>query len=76
MSKVQKLIEKILNGRDVSYSEAETLLLRLGFDVEVRGSHHNFRKKNYYRNISIKRRSQLLPYQINELKEVLKDHGY
>lgn len=76
MSKLQKLIQKILEGRDVSYEEAENLLLKLGFNVDIRGSHHIFRKKGYLNNVSLKRRSQLLPYQVNELKEVLRNHGY
>lgn len=65
-----------MEGRDLSYDEAENLLLRLGFSVEVAGSHHVFRRKNYPRNVTLKRRSQLLPYQMRELQEVLKDHGY
>lgn len=76
MSKLQKLIEKILDDRDISYHDAETILLKLGFDLDIRGSHHIFRKNGYPRNISMKRRSHLLPYQIRELKEVLRDHGY
>ena len=76
MSKLEKLIEKIFQGRDVSYEEAENLLLKLGFDIDIRGSHHIFRKKGYAKNISLKRRSQLHPYQLKELKEVLLDHGY
>lgn len=76
MSKLQKLIEKILEGRSVSYEEAEKLLIQLGFQVRVKGSHHVFFKDNYLKNVSIKRRSQLLAYQIRELKEVLRDHGY
>jgi len=76
MSKWQKLVEKILEGRIVSYEEAEKLLFGLDFEVEIRGSHHVFRKKGYTKNVSIKRRSQLLAYQIRELKEVLIDHGY
>lgn len=76
MSKLQKLIEKILEGRNVSYEEAERLLIQLGFKIRVKGSHHVFFKDNYMKNVSIKRRSQLLAYQIRELKEVLRDHGY
>jgi hypothetical protein len=76
MSKLQKLIQKILEERDVSYEEAEKLLLKLGFDIDIRGSHHIFRKKGFPLNISLKRRSQLLPYQLRELKEVLRSHGY
>ena len=76
MSKLLKLIQKILDGRDVSYEEAEVLLLKMGFQLEIRGSHHIFRKKGYVKNISIKRRPQLLPYQLADLREVLRDHGY
>lgn len=76
MSKWQKLVQRILEGQDISYKEAEGLLLRLGFQLDIRGSHHIFRKSGYPRNISIKRRPQLLPYQISDLKEVLRDHGY
>ena len=76
MSKFEKLIQKILNGTNISYQEAENILLSLGFQVKIRGSHHNFRKPKYLRTISIKRRPQLLSYQIDDLKEVLKDHGY
>ena len=75
MSKLQKLIEKILEGRNVSYEEAERLLIQLGFKIRVKGSHHVFFKDNYLEHVSIKRRSQLLAYQIWELKEVWRDHG-
>ena len=76
MSKFEKLIAKIFAGQAVSYKEAESILTRLGFDVEVCGSHHVFRKLGYHRNVSIKRRPQLLPYQLRDLQEVLKDHDY
>ncbi len=76
MSKFEKLIQKILNGKNVSHDEVENVLLHLGFQLKIRGSHHNFRKPQYHRTLSIKRRSQLLPYQIEDLKEVLQDHGY
>ncbi len=67
MSKLEKLIQKILNGNNVSYNEAENLLLKLGFQLKTRGSHHNFRKAGYTKTISIKKRSLLLAYQINDL---------
>ena len=76
MSTLDKLISKILSGRPVSYREAEKLLTKLGFELEICGSHHVFRKKGYRKNVSIKKRPQLLPYQIRDLKEVLIDHGY
>ena len=76
MSNFEKLIQKIQSGKNVSYQEAENVLLSLGFQLKTRGSHHNFRKPQYHRTIALKRRSQLLEYQISDLKEVLKDHGY
>ena len=35
MSKVDKLIQKILNGRQTSYEDAERILLFLGFSGSV-----------------------------------------
>jgi predicted RNA binding protein YcfA (HicA-like mRNA interferase family) len=76
MSKREKLIQKIMDGRNVSYDEAETILSHLGFSVEVTGSHHVFRKNGYSKNVSLKIRAELKNYQIKLLKEVLEDHGY
>ena len=74
MSKLEKLLAKILSGNNVSYQEAENVLFKLGFLLKISGSHHVFRKPGYHRTISIKKRPQLLAYQIEDLKEVLKDH--
>lgn len=76
MSKLEKLIAKILNGKNLTYSDAENVLLFLGFTLKIHASHHIFRKPQYHRTISIKKRSQLLKYQVDDLKEVLKEHGY
>lgn len=76
MSKLDKLILKILNGKNVSYQEAENFLIQLGFQLKIKGSHHIFRKPGYVKTLSIKRRKLLYDYQIDDLKEVLKDHGY
>lgn len=76
MVKLEKLIAKVLQNRSISYNEAERILKNLGFDVIACGSHHVFRKKGYSKNVSIKNRPELLPYQVREIKEVLRDHGY
>ena len=76
MVKIEKLIVKIFQNRSISYSEAERILKNLGFDVISCGSHHVFRKKGCGKNVSIKKRAELLPYQVREIKEVLRDHGY
>lgn len=62
------------NGQHVSYDEAETLLLKLGFTVRSRGSHHVFSKDGYEKNISVKNRSELLPYQLRLIKEAIESY--
>jgi hypothetical protein len=75
MSKAEKLIQKIFAQQDVSYKEAERLLLSLGYELKVCGSHHVFRMAGH-RHITLKQRSRLLLYQIADLQEALRDHGY
>ena len=76
MSRIEKLIQKIISGKNVSYQEAENLLLSLGFQQKLEDLTTIFRKQGYPRTITIKRRKLLYDYQIDDLKEVLKDHGY
>lgn len=76
MGSIEKLIQRILSGKKVSYEDAERILLNLGFKVKVTGSHHVFRKAGTLCNVSLKHRSELLSYQIKLLQEVLLNHGY
>lgn len=76
MSSYDKLINKILAGRNISYKDAEKILSGLDFELSVTGSHHIFRKKGYHRTVTLKKRSELLQYQIKLIQEVLKDHGF
>lgn len=71
MSKFEKMKQKIKNGQAISYEEAENILLKIGFSVRSRGSHHVFSKDGYEKNISIKKRPELLPYQIRLVEEAL-----
>lgn len=72
----EKVIKKIQNGHNVSYKDAEQILLNLGFDLKVRSSHHSFRKSGYPEVVTLKKRPQLYPYQIKKLQEVLEYYGY
>jgi len=76
MGKLEKLIQKILDKKQVSYDEAERVLFSIGFKVKITGSHCVFRKKGYSHNISLKKRRYLLAYQMKMLRKVLIDHGY
>lgn len=75
MSKIEKLIQKIFSWQQISYKDAEGLLFSLGYELKINGSHHVFRKQGH-KHVTIKQRPQLLAYQITDLQEVLKDHGY
>ena len=76
MSSLEKLVQKVLAGKKISYKDAERILLKFGFKVKVTGSHHVFRKVGTPYNISLKKRPELLSYQIKMLQEVLLNHGY
>jgi hypothetical protein len=76
MSKLEKLIDKVLNGKNISYDDAQNLLEHLGFTLKIKASHHIFRKPQYPRVISLKKRTLLIRYQVDELQEVLEDHGF
>jgi predicted RNA binding protein YcfA (HicA-like mRNA interferase family) len=76
VSSFDKLIAQVLSGKNLSYKDAERILFKLHFELSVSGSHHIFRKDGYARAVSIKKRPELLGYQVKLLQEVLKDHGY
>ncbi len=76
MSTYEKLINQVLDVKKISYKDAEKILFKLHFELSVSGSHHIFRKDGYRRSVSLKRRPELLNYQIKLIQEVLKDHGY
>ena len=76
MGSLEKLIQKVLAGKKISYKDAERILLGLGFKVKITGSHHVFRKVGTHYNVSLKKRPELLAYQIKMLQEVLLNHGY
>ncbi len=77
MSTREKLIQKILaDSKNITFDETRSLLIWLGFEERVRGSHHGFQKDSMGLNITLKKRPQLLAYQVQEVREVLKKHGY
>lgn len=71
MSKLEKIKAKIRNRQSISYAEAEIVLIKIGFTVRSKGSHHVFSKEGYPKNISIKKCSELLIYQLELINEAL-----
>jgi predicted RNA binding protein YcfA (HicA-like mRNA interferase family) len=79
MARHEKTLLKILRGgsdANISFEDLRHLLLHLGFDERVRGSHHIFFKPGIEDLINIQRSgSNAKPYQIKQVRAVITRYG-
>jgi predicted RNA binding protein YcfA (HicA-like mRNA interferase family) len=72
---VSKTLLRVLSGASdatIRFDELLQLLLNLGFDMRVRGSHHIFRKAGIEEKINLQREgSEAKPYQVRQVRNVL-----
>ena len=75
MGKYEKVIDKILRGTsdaNITFDDIRGMLLYLGFEERIRGSHHMYRKEGVEEKINIQRSgSKAKPYQIKQVRELL-----
>ena len=76
MSKFDKLIDKVIRGntdKNIGFEELKNLLLRLGFDERIKGSHHVFIRSGLEEIINLQPGSdnKAKPYQVKQVREVL-----
>ena len=75
MSRHDKTRRKILRGggdANVGFDDLRGLLLHLGFEERVRGSHHIFHKPEVEELINLQRSgSKAKPYQVKQVRAVL-----
>jgi predicted RNA binding protein YcfA (HicA-like mRNA interferase family) len=75
MSNYKTTLQKILSGSadaNLRFSDIRNLLLALGFEERVRGSHHLFRKDGVDEKINIQRDGdKAKPYQVRQIRSVL-----
>ncbi len=68
MGKYDKLIDKILRGSadaNIPFDDLRGLLIRLGFDERIRGSHHVYRKEGIEEKLNLQQDdSKAKPYQV------------
>lgn len=73
--KYTKLIFKILRGTsdaNILFDDLRKLLLRLGFEERIRGSHHNFRKDGVEEKINLQRdNGKAKVYQVKQVRSVI-----
>lgn len=79
MGKHEKIMEKILRGvsdANIAFEDIRGMLLYMGFDERIRGSHHVYRKEGIEEKINIQRAgNKAKPYQVRQVREIfLKYH--
>ena len=75
MGKYAKLKQKILSGTsdsNIDFTAICQLLIRLGFDERIKGSHHIFTKNNVDEIINLQPRGdKAKPYQVKQIRNIL-----
>lgn len=75
MGKYEKLRRAILNGAsdgNIDFDGLCHLLVRLGFDERIRGSHHIFTRENVAAIINIQPRGSLAKdYQVKQIRRII-----
>ncbi|TRX02960.1 type II toxin-antitoxin system HicA family toxin [Candidatus Methylobacter oryzae] len=75
MGKHDKLIDKILRGTsdaNIPFDDLRGLLIRLGFDERIRGSHHVYRKEGIEEKINLQQDdNKAKPYQVRQVRFII-----
>lgn len=75
MGKCDKLADLILLGgsdANIAFDDLCGLMLKLGFDERIRGSHHLYRKSGVEEKINLQREGRhAKPYQVKQVRYVL-----
>ncbi|GBR77611.1 toxin HicA [Candidatus Termititenax dinenymphae] len=75
MSKYEKLVQKILSGKQdnsFSFSDITKLLLAFGFSERIKGSHHIYYRTDIVEIINIQPRgAQAKPYQVKQIRDIM-----
>ena len=75
MSKHEKLLIKILQGtsdRNIGFEELRNLLLRLGFEERIKGSHHILTKDRIEEILNLQPKlGNAKPYQVKQVRSVI-----
>jgi predicted RNA binding protein YcfA (HicA-like mRNA interferase family) len=75
MGRYEKLLLKILRGTSdasIAFDDLHQLLLHLGFEERIKGSHHVFRKQGVEELINLQQDgSKAKPYQVRQVRSVI-----
>ncbi len=75
MSKFEKLVHKVLSGasdRNIEFDKLCKLLITLGFEERIKGSHHIYFKEDVTEIINLQPlNKKAKPYQVKQVRELL-----
>ena len=75
MGKHEKLLIKILRGtsdKNIDFEASRNLLLQLGFEERIKGSHHILTKEGIEDILNIQPKSgKAKPYQVKQIRNVI-----
>lgn len=75
MSRIEKLILRILSGTsdaNIAFQDLHGLLIHLGFEERIKGSHHMFRRSGIEEKINLQKDGdKAKPYQIRQVRAVI-----
>ncbi|MBI5886936.1 MAG: type II toxin-antitoxin system HicA family toxin [Deltaproteobacteria bacterium] len=75
MGKYDKLLLRVLSGNsdaNIHFEDLCALLLHLGFETRVRGSHHLFRKEKIAEKINLQHDGGMAkPYQVKQVRNTI-----
>lgn len=78
MGKHEKTMDRILRGTsdaNIAFDDLRGLLLHLGFEERIRGSHHLYRKEGIEEKINVQRDgSKAKPYQVRQVRAIILKH--
>ncbi len=73
-----RLLRRIIAGEanaNIRFDDLRNLLLRLGFDERVRGSHHIFSRDDLGEIFNLQRSgSQAKPYQVRQVRRIILEY--
>jgi predicted RNA binding protein YcfA (HicA-like mRNA interferase family) len=79
MSKHERLLLKILRGgadANIPFEDLRSLLLHLGFEERIRGSHHLFRRPGIEEKINLQRDGKdAKVYQVRQVRSIILEYG-
>ncbi len=75
MSKAAKILFKVLRGlsdANISFEDLRYLLIKLGFEERISGSHHIFRRQDVYEKVNIQQDGdKAKAYQVRQVRDVI-----